>query len=248
MLKTIISKIKPSTIALIIAAGFIIGVVILTIIFAGSQTDDSVEIVNISKNTNGQSRNDKLLGMIKEALFVAIKNASGRDEITANDIKDAAVRDNSYKQSYDTATKTNKVEFMVDIASFKQSYQVYYEWQSNKANTDSQYVGEYGTVALKCPSKDLLIYGEFKCIDENTPVSEGGSYDPILKYLPYDAASWSMQSAYEDKKIVLYVSMMGPSMHVFITEDEYKSMVREWFGQIGLDYHNYTINYSWNDN
>jgi hypothetical protein len=242
-------KITPKAIVIIVGLVFVLGIVLSTIILLKQQDSDSVNITNVSKYTSGKAQNDKLLKMIRQALFAAVKNTSGRDDITSDDIKDAMIRDNSYLQSYDDNTDTNKVEFIVDIASFKQSYRAYYEWESDKNTQDEdEYIGEYGSVTLECLPKDLLIYGDFKCIDESTPVAEGGSYDPILEHLPYDATSWNIYAAIENDKIVLHVNMAGASMHVFITEEEYEEMVRQWFNEIGLDYDGYIVDYSWSRN
>ncbi len=71
----------------------------------------------------------------------------------------AVVRNGTSKQEFDEETNIYTGEFIVDIASIKQSYRVWFEWSPYEKNP---YLGGYAVV-VTCLPQDLQIYNSWTC-------------------------------------------------------------------------------------
>ena len=71
----------------------------------------------------------------------------------------AVVRDGTAEYDYDQITKIYHGEFVVDIPSVRQSYEVQFVWSPVENNED---LGGY-SVVISCVPKTLRIYGETSC-------------------------------------------------------------------------------------
>ena len=85
-------------------------------------------------------------------------NYNSEQTITES-ITDAAIRDKSYSEEYNSKTQTYTVKYLVDIPSRQQSYFVNYKWSPDSHSSLTPAPSTY------CPTPKQLVYGEFDCHD-----------------------------------------------------------------------------------
>jgi hypothetical protein len=112
----------------------------------------------------------------------------------ASTIKDALIRDGSNSQKNEKGVYTG--DYIVDIASIKQSYQVTYLYSKD----DSKMGGN--PIVVSCLPKDKLIYGEFNCKDIVS--KQASPHAEILRYLPYQNFSFKLSpDATQNEKLTI---------------------------------------------
>jgi hypothetical protein len=166
-------------------------VIIASFIYVANQKNpygEEVDITNLAELSAGRPSDSNTLFFIKNNLYkVILMNLDYT--IKADDIKDITIRTGTFDQTYDEKTNVNTVKFIVDIKSLKQSYQVSYQWSSNKNNDN---LAEYGTL-VTCLPTNLLKYGDFNCKDMLT--EEGETPDipnnPIIRVLPIEVSYYT---------------------------------------------------------
>lgn len=131
---------------------------------------DATSIDGLS--ATGISKDDQ--DRITANLYTMIKNHSATDaDIPTSGAK---VREGSISKQYDETEKINTVDFVVDIESIRQSYNIHVEW-SNDKNSSSGY-----PYVIRClDDSQEKIYPEFACTDDFT----ASDYEAINSYLPY---------------------------------------------------------------
>lgn len=202
---------------------------------------ESAEIGNLSDFTKGKPVDSNTLNLIKASLYRTIKLNS--PDSSPEKVTDIFVRDGSFSQEYTKEKKLHSVDFIVDIASLQQSYNISYQWVDSKDS--AIYEDEYGTV-VRCLKDDKVIYKDFKCKDVFTEMDRisklGMPNDPILKHLPYSTTSYKVAFNFErktlDMKVYLSAADVRSGKEVEII-DKYKSEVRDWIISKKLDPKNY---------
>jgi sulfur relay (sulfurtransferase) DsrF/TusC family protein len=135
---------------------------------------EELQISNLSTYTKGKASDKDTLFQIKHSLYELVQRNT-KEPIKSNSIDDVMIRDKSYNQKYDEKNHTHYVEFIVDIASIKQSYLVNYQWSSATATEDDG-IAQYGNM-VSCLPDDQLKYGTFHCQDL---MSDMGGSEPRL--------------------------------------------------------------------
>lgn len=211
-------------------AAIVIIVSIIMVLFA-RQTDKQIIIKNYDEYAKllPQDRRDA----INKALYNIVKS-------NAND---AAIRKDSYTETYDDSNKIYSSTFIVDIASVKQSYKIIFTWSK-----DNNFVLKGDNLRFDCLTQDQLIYGDFNCSEVlNIPKI---SNDPVLDYLPYSNFHYTItlndstgNKVELDARIFIYSSdTRGSSKEQAVKK--YKAEIASWFTSKGLDINNYIINYT----
>ncbi|MDR2063558.1 MAG: hypothetical protein LBQ02_02080 [Candidatus Nomurabacteria bacterium] len=159
----------------------------------------------------------------------------------------ATVRDNSTENSFDSTQNIHYGNFIVDIASTKHSFKIYFEWSDDSNNPN---LSGYAVV-ISCLPENQLIYGTFPCQDD--PSTLDPIRDPIVDYLPYMSVDFSIKLRIgEDNQLSLDTDLFfvswdynenGQPKPSAITRQ--KKLVAEWFESHNLDINSYTINYKY---
>lgn len=117
----------------------------------------------------------------------------------------AVVREGTSIYEFRQATRIHTINFIVDIESIGQSYNVYFDWSTE---ADNQFVSPYGVV-VTCLPPEQLIFGEFECTD--FMYKETGGQDPAMLYLPYSQDNWRVFASLNDngtlRSIVVFVRL-----------------------------------------
>lgn len=233
---------KKKIIILTIAAIFIIIPVTLSLLNNTNGYGVGIEIKGYSKYINDLPQDSK--NSLNSTLYNVVKmNLPDNTDIN---VKDAYIRDKaSTTKEYDEATKITSGNFIVDIASLKQSYLMYYEWSNDD---DAQYSGY--PVTARCLSTDKLKYGDFKCKDMFSILED--ARDPIMDYLPHETTNYKVTASYDsDEKIMLDVNIILSASDLINNGREdainkYKADFAYWMTWIGYDIEDYTVNYTAN--
>lgn len=205
---------------------------------------NQLEISNLSSYTAGKATDGDRVDLIKHYLYETVKYNSKKRPAN-NSIKDIVIRKGSFSQKYDKTTNVYTVNFIVDIASLKQSYDVSYQWQEGSAY--NQTVNEYGT-QVTCLAIDKLIYGDFNCVDERILEKGKQNYDPVEKILPYVVkykyAIKDYTTTPERGEVTLKVEAFVPSWSN--QEDvltQYTNEIKAWLKSRKLDPGKYNLDF-----
>lgn len=163
----------------------------------------------------------------------------------ASTIKDALIRDGSNSQKNEKGVYTG--DYIVDIASIKQSYQVTYLYSKD----DSKMGGN--PIVVSCLPKDKLIYGEFNCKDIVS--KQASPHAEILRYLPYQNFSFKLSpDATQNEKLTIVVTFDIPQSDLKGSVSSrqsvvsmYKNEVRQWLLSKNLNPDNYLYRYNYDD-
>lgn len=99
---------------------------------------------------------------IKEELYgVAALNSGALANIEDSG---ATIRENTIVNKYFKTINMHYVNFIVDIPSTQQSYQIFHEWSDDGNNP--YFVADNSTLVM-CPTKDKMVYDDFKCVDNS---------------------------------------------------------------------------------
>lgn len=99
--------------------------------------------------------------VIEQSLYSAIKLNGGT--LTSLSESDAQIRADSLVNIYFDKVNMHYVNFIVDIPSIEQSYQVFREWSDDPSNPN--YLVNRSTMVM-CPLEEQKIYPDFNCHDD----------------------------------------------------------------------------------
>ncbi len=232
------------TILILLVIFWVILIIILSIlgIYNNSKNKygDSLEIINLNSYINGKPQDKNTLDFIKHNLLETIQY-NVNYKINNNSIKDISVRDGSFLQKYDQQLDVNSVNFIVDIASIKQSYSVSYQW--SKDNNNQNIIENENITLVSCLSVDNLIYGDFNCKDKNS--TEKSNSNLIIQYLPYSTTNYIITADTINGKIILNIAIILNSNEPNnkIAVDSYKQDAINWIKSKNINPDDYSINY-----
>lgn len=149
-------KIKPSMIVGLIGLAIIIVlIIILKNLLRTNPYGEEIRIDNLSSvyTTMPQEQKDRIFNALYEVVSINMSDGSIIPE------SGAMIREGTATQEYDSKTNINTGNFIVDISSIKQSYQVEFEWSSDNNN---KFLGGY-TVSVTCLPRSLQIYESWSC-------------------------------------------------------------------------------------
>lgn len=176
----------------------IVIIIVVAIINGFQNQKESVTVNNIndcSKNIDGPTRET-----IFKALYVYVKRADEYNKVTSKPSYSAQIRKGSCKQEARTdssdSDSANTTSAIVDVPDAKQSWLVSYHW----VDGDDRRALDLGEVAVKCPAKKDLRYGDFHC--DTIPALKKEKIERILNYLPIIVAEYSDDySTYTEFKV-----------------------------------------------
>lgn len=222
--------------------------VIILIFIVNSVNKNSFEISNteISNLTQeiGQLPADSI-----EAIQIGLFDAVELNQGTLQSIEksDATIRENSLIEKYYEKQNIHYVNFIVDIPSIEQSYQIFHEWTDNKRNP--YLLVNRSTIAM-CVLEEHVIYENFDCKDSVNKNGQRVIASEFLKYEIFD--QFSVFTKTEDNHRIIYINLVN------INDDDsakqsYIQKIKETIRSLGIspdifDYHilmqdelNYTI-------
>lgn len=201
---------------------------------------ESVHINGLSNYTKDQKTNFFALDYIKNELFHTIKYNTP-ENFRPDNLKDINIRKNSFKQIEDKTNDRNIVDFIVDIPSIKQSYQIHYAWDNkNKGISTTE-------TTVKCLPNNQLIYPKFKCWDKSRKLS--GSADPISTLLPHFDNNFKIIAKNLDDqkpKLTIYIFIFRyntKSSDYPKATNNIKNKIKTWFSNQSLNIDDYDIEY-----
>lgn len=203
---------------------------------------DAVKVQNLNKYTKKDSSNKSAIDHVEYSLLQTINMNSSRT-MKSGDISDAAIRDNTFSQEYNKEQTLHSVNFIVDIPSLKQSYDVSYQWVEDAKKIKS--VDEYG-IFVRCIKDDKKkIYKDFQCKDMFTTASK--HEDPIVEFLPYSTNSIKVtyNSIRKALEVTIYLSAAeerDADTNKYI--NSYKEQVNAWIVSKKLKPSDYTMYYN----
>lgn len=238
---------------LTILVGIVVAIVLIVvmIIAALNQTNKNqfgeyITIQNYDQKVKNVSSGVK--DAIQTSLYKIVKKNSA-DTFNASTVGDATIRESSDSQKYEASKLVYSGNFIVDIASIKQSYQAQYSYSA----TNTIDVGG-NPVVLSCLSTDKLKYGDFNCKDSFSNQIE--HVDAIMQYLPYENFDFkiSPDATIAGQALTLVVQLRIPDtilrgdansrISIIAT---YKKEVTDWVQSKSLDPSKFTIMYDYSD-
>lgn len=222
---------------------FLVGIVAAILYFTTankSKYGGGLEITNLDTYTKDKPSDKDSIDYIKYDLLRTV-NKNVKTPVTADSVKDIVIRDKTFTQVYDDDLDVYTVNFIVDISSLSQSYDVTYQWSSDGKRDN---LTEAGTV-VKCLPAEKLVYGNFNCKDMfnefSTPV------DPILNYLPHTTADYKVvydPTATKTLKATIYTTAADERIDPDTAIEQYKADVKKWVASTGVNASEYTIRYT----
>lgn len=160
---------------------FVILLAILINRFANTETfeESNLPISNLEKDLQDLPENS--VSTIQVALYDAVAENHG----TLSDIEknDAKVRDGTMVNLYFERQNMHYINFIVDIPSVQQSYQIFNEWSDNPVN--KYYMTNKVTMAM-CLPEDEIIYQNFSCEDNFDHKGQNIITAEFLKYFSFE--------------------------------------------------------------
>ncbi len=240
---------KKAVLLLIIGMVVLIGIISLVLLLTQKDTNQFGKFIRI-QNYGQKVKN--LSPDMRDAMESYLYNVTKRNvdnSVDPGKVSDAMIRDSSDTQNYDQPKGVYSGNFIVDMASIKQSYYVQYSYSQN--NTVD--VGG-NPVVVSCLPKEKLIYGEFKCTDLVS--SQSNSNDILLQYLPYENFSFKLtpDATQEGKELVIIATLTIPQSDLSgdaaskaYVVSMYKKQVTNWITSKGADPSKFIIQYNYND-
>lgn len=235
-----------------IAAGVLVLIVLsflITFLSRDSGENQYGKRIRIQNYTGVQKTPPTELRDTTESFLYTVTQLNNSETLNSAKISDAVIRSDSSTSEYSDKTATLDGEYIVDIASLKQSYRVQFSYSNQVMNTNTS----SSPVIVSCLPINKLKYGDFKCTD--LMAQESGVNSAILPYLPYQNYSFKIVPLVESGKITLNVTLTIPAIDLkgdISSRQEvvslYKNEVLKWIRSKDDDPSNYTIVYNYDDN
>ncbi len=238
---------------LAILIGVLLGIILVVVMIIAAlnktnknQFGEYITIQNYDQKVKNVSSGVK--DAIQTSLYKIVKKNSA-DTFNASTVGDATIRESSDSQKYDASKLVYSGNFIVDIASIKQSYQAQYSYSpSNTIDVGGS------PVVLSCPSTDKLKYGDFNCKDAFS--NQVDQVDAIMQYLPYENFDFkiSPDATIPGQALTLVVQLRIPNSALAGNATSkaaaitlYKKEVTDWIQSKSLDPSRFTIMYDYSD-
>lgn len=205
------TKFKPIHLIAIFSVLIVVIFVIISLetIFHKNPFGEELKIDNFSKYYK------KVPEETRNSVFASLYNTASLN-VTDSETptSGAIIRPDSTSEKYDQSTEIYSGNFIVDIESIQQSFQVYMEW--SKKSNNSNLTGY--TVTISCLTGSSSAYGSTKCIDmfdgnsDNIPALYPIVYDLPLEVSEYNN-NYTVYTHYtitynieKDNKIIVYIT------------------------------------------
>lgn len=196
-------KINLKTIIIFAIVVFLAIVAVVSVLYINSnQRNGYLKISNLGDYTKGKPTNPNTVRYIEEQLYKTV-NMNLEKPVKSNSVKDVLIRYDTFRQDFNDQEQYYTVDFIVDISSLKQSYEIKYSWSSNNSSANNN-IDERGTAVL-CLPKNMLYYGDFKCKDGFT--EEEQAQDPIFRYLPYSTLDYTVTYGSNAERKILVIEI-----------------------------------------
>lgn len=141
----------------------IIFIIVLIVIFSNLNKDTytpaNIPISYLNDDLAELPENS--VNVIESMLYDSIASNGGTLDSISN--SDARVRENSMVDIYFEDIDMHYINFIVDISSIQQSYQVFNEWSDDRTNPN--YLIDMATMIM-CLPKEQIIYSDHNCKDK----------------------------------------------------------------------------------
>lgn len=165
--------------------GGLIGLTVVILLIFGihqllaNDNDAQITVTNLDSYINNIP-DDLRTDIYKNVFNIAKLNSSELDDSTIANAT-ANIRDNTFKNWYDSKTGIKKGEFIIDIPKISQNYKVQYSWNSKNSEDNSGY-RDY----INCLKPDEYAYGFYPCLDLYDDLSDKNiAY--LENILPYNS-------------------------------------------------------------
>jgi hypothetical protein len=194
--------------------------------------------------------NKSIVKDINTKMYGFVKSANSYNNTATANSYEATVRKGSCQQLDSTsftdskgAKRTTKsTAVIVDIPTAKQSWKITYDWVNNDESLSDI---DLGTIKPSCLKTEELIYGDFKCANILSIARYGTDKpDPILQYMPYTGAGFSMEFDPDTKTINVAFDPPSGTTDVPAFIQNTKDIIPYWFQKRGLDQSKYKVIYS----
>ena len=215
--------------------------IVVSYINQGKENLTGLKIANYDTYVKNLPKSEREL--IENMLYETVLLNGVKEEDIKN-VKDALIRESSYKQEFDKKIYTT--HFIVDIKSLKKSFRV----EDLYSNLSPEQSGLYDyTLLVLCLDKKDLIYGEFKCQDRMSVENGLEQFDPIIQHLPESNLDYSLSLDTSSRKpkvnATLYLSEVDYRLGLESAIEQRKETIKKWFISNSLDINNYIIEYKY---
>ncbi len=135
---------------------------------------------------------------IQTALYDAIISNDGALQSIKQ--SDAKIREGTLINTYFERQNMHYVNFIVDITSIEQSYQVFHEWSNDDTN---QYYLLNNTTLVMCPLAEQVIYTQFNCHDN---MNRGGQKFIVSNFIDYFDFDYFSAFVGDDDPPIIYIN------------------------------------------
>lgn len=174
---------------------------------------------------------------IQSALYDNVTTNGGT--LSSISDSDAKVREGTMTELYFDEINMHYINFIVDIPSIEQSYQIFNEWSDNKSNP--HYLTNLTTMVM-CPLESQIEYSSFKCRDSYNHNGQSLIASNFLPLLDPDSYSTLIQNSKAP-----YIVVIAPK--AFMVDDDtktsYTKQTEENIKSLGFpsDAFNYYVSY-----
>ena len=176
--------------------------IIILIFIIGNINKSSFEISNTKISNLAQEISqlpNNSIEVIQSELFNAVELNQGT--LQSIEKSDATIRKDSLIEKYYEKQDVHYVNFIVDIPSIEQSYQVFHEWIEKKNNP---YFLVNRSTMVMCVLEEYNIYENFDCKDSYDKNGQRAIASEFLQYEPFDY--FSVFTKTEDQYHTIYIN------------------------------------------
>lgn len=183
---------------------FIIVIVIALVNITSSSkySPPSIEVSGLSQKLEDVPRNS--IDVIQSAVYDAVENNGG----TLFGVKksgDAEIRTGTLINTYFEDINMHYINFVVDVPSIEQSYQVFHEWSDDATNM--YFMTNMATMVM-CPVESQVIYPNFDCQDEYNHRGQFIVASVFIKYFSF--SHFNVSSSVNPPLIAISTGSLDP--------------------------------------
>lgn len=150
---------------------------------------------------------------------------------------DTKIREGTLVNRYFEKQNIHYINFVVDIPSLEQSYQIFHEWTDDYTNPN--YLINRATMAMCVPEK-LATYSDFECIDNYDNDGQKQIVSEFIKYSDFQYFTPFIKQ--QDYNGTVYINPINLDADKETTE-EYVNQTKEYIDSLGIssDIFNYKV-------
>lgn len=212
-------------VAVVILQGIFILIIAATLNFVINSNRNRIDIIDDSDQTASMPVAAK--DSYEDALWNIIKN--NVDNVGRSVIKDARIRDGSYKEETVNDDGVVQASFIVDIDSIKQTYRVVISWDKNGSNVTEAIVD--------CPAVSESKYPDSFCRGTYRDTDDLSLYLPYFISAPHDSEVVDVSIDGDESEHKIYVDVAN------CQPERLKQKAMEYLKSTPIDLSKYEIVY-----